>query len=248
MGKIKIRVLFVILVAIITFALGFASGLMLASHSAEEYKQPDIAGERVVTMVLPAVDSEGNGVIGTLYTTVKPGSGKILLDASKILNYIDTQLSGRIAAKAASNYAKVNISNIDIIYTIKVNASVIEGPSAGASMALSVLLALDNKTPDNIVMTGTISNDGTIGNVGAVLEKARVAKANGAKTFLVPKGQSTTDETSRNRTCNMVNSIEVCKISYTAQKIDIGSYLNMTVREVGSIGEAYSYFAGNETV
>ena len=236
-----------IFIVIFVFLIGFISGVTFAPQNQIQYSQPDIHEERVVSIPLPAVDNEGNGVIGTLYTTVKPGTGKILLDTSKVLNYPDTQLSGRTAAKAAGNYAKINLSGIDIIYTIKVNASIIEGPSAGSSMAISVLLAINNRTVDGIAMTGTINPDGTIGNVGAVLEKARMAKLNGARLFLVPKGQSTTDETSRQKVCSMTGSVEVCKINYESQKIDIGAYLNMTVREVGNIGETYAYFTDNAT-
>lgn len=226
----------------VAFLVGFAASDIVSSISQQQYAQPEVGEERTVAMLLPAVDSEGTGVIGTLYTTVKPGSGKILLDTSRILNYLDTQLSGRIAAKAASDYAKVNLSGMDITYTIKVNASLIEGPSAGSAMAVSVLLALENKTADNITMTGTINPDGTIGVVGSVLEKARVAKANGAVLFLVPKGQSTAEETVRARTCNRVNGAEVCRITYTAQTINISSALGIEVKEVRNIGEAYGYF------
>lgn len=225
-------------------AVAFAAGFVASNiaGTGQQLAQPEIGEERTVAMLLPAVDSEGSGVVGVLYTTVKPGTGKILLDTSKILNYLDTQLSGRIAAKAAGDYAKINLSNVDITYTIKVNASLIEGPSAGSAMAVSVLLALENRTADNITMTGTINPDGTIGPVGSVLEKARVAKENGATLFLVPRGQSVAEETSRTRVCNRMNGAEVCRINYVAQKINIGQFLGMEVREVGNIGDAYEFF------
>lgn len=238
---LKIKMSGLALVVILAFAAGFATNYISAGFS-PQLSQPDVGEERVAAMLLPAVDSEGTGVAGTLFTTVKPGSGKILLDTSRILNYLDTQLSGRIAAKAAGDYARVNLSTVDITYTIKVNASLIEGPSAGAGMAVSVLLALENRTADNITMTGTINPDGTIGQVGSVLEKARVAKENGATLFLVPRGQSVAEETSRTRTCSKQGTMEACRISYTTQKVDIGAHLGIEVREVSNIGEAYGYF------
>lgn len=230
-------------VIVVTFIVGFIAGVYLAPQNLQQpYKQPDLSGEVVVTMGLPAVDSEGNGVMGILYTTVKPGTGKILVDTSRVLNYLDTQLSGRIAATSASNYAKVNLSNLDIIYTIKVNASIIEGPSAGASMALSVLLALDNRTSDNIMITGTINLDGTIGRVGSVFEKARSAKESGADVFLVPSGQSTADKTTRSTVCNKVGPIEMCRINYNTERVNIGEHLGLGVYEVRDLAEAYEYF------
>lgn len=246
---IKIGKYDMIFFVVVIFIAGLIIGVTFAPQYAYvNYNQPDLHEERAVSMIMPAIDTEGNGVVGMLLTTVKPGSGKILLDTSKVLNYIDTQLSGRDAAEAASRYAKVNLSGIDIVYTIKVNASLVEGPSAGASMALSVLLALANKTSGDISITGTISPDGTIGKVGSILEKARVAKASGVELFLVPKDQSNVEDTKREKICNYVNALTVCKITYAAEKISLEKYLNITVREVGTLGEAYSYFTKRENI
>ena len=225
-----------ILAALVIFGAGIIIGSGISSRQAIE-----LDAERTADMILPAVDSNGNGVAGVLFTTVKPGSGRILLDTSKILNYLDTQLSGRNAAIAASNYAKANFSSIDIIYTIKVNASLIEGPSAGASMALSVLLALDNKTSDGVAITGTITPDGSIGRVGAILEKAKAARASGVRLLLVPTGQSVTEQTMREKTCN-TGPLEICKIAYGTRSVNIGMEAGIEVREVATLEEPYSYF------
>ncbi len=237
--KIRIAKADLAFIGIVIFLAGFIAGVTLAPTPTYRNAPAD---ERVVRMILPAVDSEGNGVIATLYTTVRPGTGKILLDTSNVLNYIDTQLSSRTAAEAASEYARVNLSTIDIIYTIKVNASIIEGPSAGAAMALSVLLALDNRTADGIAITGTINPDGSIGAVGAVLQKTRAAKQYGTRIMLVPKGQSSEDESSRTKSCTKRGFFDVCKIDYISRPVNISSALDIIVREVGNIGEAYSFF------
>src|SRR3989338_2386621 len=239
---IKVRKSEIVFTIIVMFLAGFMAGTQFGSRSQEQLRQPELGVEVVVSMALPAVDSEGNGVVGILYTTVKPGTGKILVDTSRVLNYIDTQLSARTAATAASNYAKVNLSSVDIVYTIRVNASIIEGPSAGASMALSVLLALENKTSDNIAITGTINPDWSIGKVGSILEKGLAAKENGTKIFLVPQGQSTAEKTTRNTTCSRFGQMDVCKVNYDAETIDISSYLGMEVHEVKDLHEAYQYF------
>jgi len=202
----------------VMFLVGFIAGMQFVPREVQ-LNQPNLDGEVVVSMTLPAV-----------------------VDTSRVLNYIDTQLSARTAAKAASNYAKVDLNGLDIIYVIKVNASIIEGPSAGASMALSVLLALENKTSGNITITGTISPDGTIGKVGSILEKGLAAKANGARTFLVPKGQATAEKTTRNTTCSRLGSMDVCKVNYLAENINIESYLGIEVHEVANLEEAYRYF------
>ena len=170
-NKISLAKNDIVFALVVVFLLGFWAGINFAPQ--HQQNAINLEDERVVKLSLPAVDNEGNGVVGVLSTSVKPGNGKILLDTSKVLNYIDTQLSGRVAASAAANYAKVSLNNIDVVYTIDVNASLIEGPSAGAAMSVSVLLALENKTAmQNIAITGTINPDGSIGKVGAVFEKA----------------------------------------------------------------------------
>lgn len=233
-------------VVITIFLIGFAAGVQLAPQNLQ--KPATIEGERIVRMMLPAVDSEGNGVVGILSTSVKSGTGKILVDASKVLNFPDTQLSARTAVLAAANYKKVTLDSVDVVYTIDVNASIIEGPSAGSAMAVSVLLALENRTSDGIAMTGTINPDGSIGKIGAVYEKALAAKENGATLFLVPVGQSLTDITNRTRVCETRGGYQVCKINYNTKAINIGEELNMTVREVANIGDAYQYFIEKKTV
>src|SRR3989338_8603786 len=90
---------------IVMFLVGFIAGAQFMPREAP-FSQPNLDGEVVVSMALPAVDNEGNGVVGTLYTTVKPGTGKILVDTSKVLNYIDTQLWARPAARRQATMQK----------------------------------------------------------------------------------------------------------------------------------------------
>ncbi len=237
-----------IFLVVLVFLVGFILGVTFAPQNLQEpLTYSNIGDERVVSTLLPAVDNTGNGVVAKLFTTVKPGTGKILLDTSNVLNYIDTQLSGRIAVQAASDYLRINMSNLDVAYTIDVNASLIEGPSAGASMAVSVLLAMDNTTSDKVAITGTINPDGTIGQVGSIVEKARAAKDQGIEVFLVPEGQVKAESSKRVKSCNIIGSMEKCKISYSAETIDIGNLLNLTIKEVKNLGEAYSYFTVNST-
>ncbi len=235
-----------IVVAILSiFIIGFIFGINVVPQSQTyDFREID---ERVVSTILPAVDNEGNGVVATLFTTVKPGTGKILVDTSSVLNYIDTQLSGRIAVKAASDYLRINMSNLDVEYAIDVNASLIEGPSAGAAMAVSVLLAMDNATSHSVAITGTINPDGTIGQVGSIFEKAKAAKERGIEIFLVPAGQGSSERSRRIKICNFAGYIQKCKISYNAETVDIGSLLNITVVEVKNLDEAYTIFAANAT-
>ena len=68
----------------------------------------------------------------------------------------------------------------------------IAGPSAGLAFSLSVLdlLTPGELTGGNpVAVTGTISPDGTVGNVGGVAQKVRAAERRNFRLMLVPEGQ-----------------------------------------------------------
>jgi PDZ domain-containing protein len=77
----------------------------------------------------------------------------------------------------------------DFPIDVKVDTSQIGGPSAGLAMSLSIL---DQLTPGNlaggkrVAVTGTISEDGSVGEIGGIAQKATTAKASGAQLFIVP--------------------------------------------------------------
>ena len=72
---------------------------------------------------------------------------------------------------------------------IDVDTSNISGPSAGLAMTLAII---DDLTPGDltggkrVAVTGTISPDGTVGQIGAIEQKAVTAKAAHAQIFIVP--------------------------------------------------------------
>ena len=75
---------------------------------------------------------------------------------------------------------------------VRVDTGRIGGPSAGLAMTLSIL---DRLTPGEltggvpVAATGTIESDGSVGDVGGVVQKTAGVKAAGAKLFLVPPGE-----------------------------------------------------------
>lgn len=195
-------------------------------------------GERQIEMIVPAVDTKDSGVVGTLITTVRPGSGRVLVSINDVLAQFDTQLSGRIAAQAAGDFTEIDMSTIDVIYEIDVNATTIEGPSAGASMATSITLALLEIEPDpNIAITGIILEDGRIGKVGSISEKARAARDAGATIFVIPDGQATEEGAVREEECSSIGSITRCSITYRTKTVNIGEELEMIIVEATDLGE-----------
>ncbi|MFH0948882.1 MAG: S16 family serine protease, partial [Candidatus Aenigmatarchaeota archaeon] len=165
--KMKISITNLVFVIAVVFLLGMMTGTYVyqkkfsAMESNNNGEVMDdikaIDGEHVTQTMLPAVDSEGTGVAGILLTRVRPGSGLVLVNVNDVLAQADTQLSGRIAAQIAGKYMNMSMKNYDVIYSIEVNATVVEGPSAGAAMAVTIIGALQNKTLNSSVMiTGTI--------------------------------------------------------------------------------------------
>jgi PDZ domain-containing protein len=77
----------------------------------------------------------------------------------------------------------------DFPIDVNVDTSQIGGPSAGLAMTLSIL---DQITPGNlagdrrVAVTGTIAEDGSVGEIGGISQKATSAKAAGADLFIVP--------------------------------------------------------------
>lgn len=78
-------------------------------------------------------------------------------------------------------------------FDVQISTTDIGGPSAGLAFTLSLL---DELTSGNlmgngrIAATGTIRQDGTVGGIGALVQKAVAVRESGVTLFLVPSEQS----------------------------------------------------------
>jgi uncharacterized protein len=192
---------------------------------------------------LVAVDQDGRGVTTPLVVESKPGDGKALTNIEKLLFWTDTQYSIQTAKAVAENVTKINTSNYDLTYTIESNATIVGGPSAGAALTIATIAALKNeKIRNDVVITGTINEDGTIGEIGGVLEKAKAAKDVGAKLFLVPRGQGEQTTLEPQENCVRRSNFVFCETTYKQVTVNIGKDAGIAVIEVGTVEEAYKYF------
>jgi len=193
---------------------------------------------------LLAVDQEGNGVITNLTVRAVPGEGRVLVDVESLLFWIDTQQSIQTSRKVAEDYLGEIEKNLDLTYTIDIpNASIVGGPSAGASFAIATIAALKNESlREDTVITGTIEEDGSIGAVGGVLEKGMAAKEAGYTNILVPEGQSKYKEYGKEEECEKYGSLRICNIEYKPIEIDVEKEIEIDVTEVSNINEAVEYF------
>ncbi len=244
----KSKNIFVFILVIIIFLGGIYLGRTLFSDKTIEekivYKESSVKDLRRNEIGIPAVNENNNGVIATLVTEVKPGNGLVLVNINDILADFYTQFSARTAASVASNYTGVNLSNIDVVYQIKANASIVGGPSAGAAMTIATIALLsNNQLKEDVMITGAINENGNIERVGAVPQKAEAAKAIGIKLFLIPVGDNfLATEYEREKSCNTYNGKEFCQVVYKAKEIRAFSDSDLEIKEVKNIDEAVKLF------
>lgn len=201
------------------------------------------SGENFATIFVSAIDEKGKGVAMPLNVRSINGSGETLIDINNLVFWFDTQQSIQTAKSVAQNITGENLNKTSIIYTIGANASVVEGPSAGAALTIATIAALENRKLDKSVMiTGTINLDGTIGEVGGILEKASAAKHAGAKLFLVPKGQGAETFLKPVESCSEQDSLTYCTTRYSRTATGISEKAGIQIKEVSSVTEAEKYF------
>jgi PDZ domain-containing protein len=80
----------------------------------------------------------------------------------------------------------------DLPFDVVIDSGTIGGPSAGLAFTLGVLDTLsagELTGGKRVAATGTIEIDGTVGDVGGVVQKTAAVRAAGAQVFLVPAGE-----------------------------------------------------------
>ncbi|MFH1225549.1 MAG: S16 family serine protease [Candidatus Diapherotrites archaeon] len=223
----------------VLFAFAIFSLLLLIAH-------PAIAA--AVTkgeMKIYAVTTEGKGLSSSLVVEIVPGTGKVWSSVEPLVG-TTTQNTERIAVELAKNYSK-EVNSHDYKFTINSDASVVEGPSAGAAMALLVISMLEGRQlPANVSVTGTITRDGRIGGVGGVFEKARAASESGIKLFLVPQGEAK-QTVKLDGNVQSVNLLEYAPQAWGLKVVEvetIDDVLKYAFSDIGSIDVNVSPSAG----
>lgn len=202
---------------------------------------------RSASILVPAVGSDGKGVHGRFDVTIMSGSGKTLTNIDHLLYFVDTQFSIQTAKEVAANVTGTDLSKYNILYDIYSESSrrnVIEGPSAGAALAIATVAAIEGRNLSaDVMITGTVNGDGTIGKVGGIDEKLKAAKEAGAKVILVPEGQGIMGKYEYRKECRNDLGYRVCGTSYVPKPSIEMSENGLIVREVGNVTEALKYFA-----
>ena len=202
-----------------------------------------VKDERTAYISVPAVDNVGNGVATILAVKAEPGTGKTLVDIDSLLFWVDTQNSIRMAKRVAENITNQSTENYDMTFSIMANASLIGGESAGAALALASIAAITGeKLSEDMMITGTVNHDGSIGPIGGILEKAKAAEDVGSTKFLVPLLQSNEVTYEEIEHCEKFGLMEWCTTERIPRKVNIQDEAGIEIIEVGTIKEAYNYF------
>ncbi|MBW2988472.1 hypothetical protein KY318_03090 [Candidatus Woesearchaeota archaeon] len=207
------------------------------------------ASQRLVTVHVPIVavnQYEGKGVVGNLTLRLIPGNSNVLIDTNP---FVDTglQYSANLAVTVAKLKTKNYAPNYDFILSYEVPAQVVGGESAGAATTIATIAALEGKRiKQGVLITGTINQDGSIGRVGGILEKAKAAAESGYKLFLVPKGQSTITYYERVIEPHSFGfGFVLYNNRYVPKTIDLAEVAKeewgLEIKEVGTIEEALAY-------
>src|SRR5437899_3909577 len=153
--------------------------------------------------VRPVLESDGFfetttyvGTILKITAEIRDGSGLVLINTAGTTG-VDFQTSARTAVSVAQKITNVDLSKKDVIFSISSENNqelqAVDGGSAGGAMTVLLISDISGKPINSkVLMTGTIEQDGSIGKIGGVEQKADSAGRYGAKIFLVPKGQGIT--------------------------------------------------------
>lgn len=203
---------------------------------------------RTVVVPAPAVaelpDGTLRGVTSVLEVTVRNGTGDVFMD-TRPLAQLDMQGSARLAAATAASIAGVPFDQHDHFVTMRAAAPIVGGPSAGGTMAVAFTALLAGwPLRDDVLMTGMINPDGTIGPVGGILEKAEAAHEAGASLFLVPEGQAIV--------VRQVHEVHeeggFQEVRTRQEEVDVRQYAadkwDLEVREVADVQAAVENFTG----
>ena len=191
-----------------------------------------------VTITVPAVSTTDYGYVGTtinIDVRVSNGSGHVFIDTLPVTE-MDMQSSARVAAKVAFDLCNKNQRDYDVYYIVRSKVPIIGGPSAGGALCVATVAQLNNWSINrDVMMTGMIYPDGSIGPVGGILEKLKAAKMAGAKYFLIPYGERYIT----------VEDPSIGDGNTTIDVVEYGEELGIKVIEVRNIYDAIYYFTNH---
>jgi len=241
----KILLIFAALLA------SYGLGLVTASYL-EQPLQPSVILRQLPTaekyeasVDIVAVRQTGQiGVVSKAVAEIVEGKGRVLFSLNPFVEP-DTQQSAETAASVAQNFTGKSLADRDVIYSIEeIEAKLVGGPSAGAALTLATIAAIEEKqVKEEVAITGTILPDGSIGQIGGLVEKAGAVAEQGKTLFLVPEGQGTLNYYERVVEEEKRGFFTIQRVKYVPKKIDLNEFAeeqgwNLEIMEVSNISQA----------
>lgn len=203
--------------------------------------------------VTPVIESNGffettsyQGSILKITVEIRDGTGLVLVNTA-IPTGVDFQSSAHTAVMVAQNVTGIDLSKKDVIFSVSSgnnkDLQAVDGGSAGGAMTVLLISELlGNQINNQVLMTGTIQPDGTIGPIGEADVKADAAGKYGAKIFLVPQGQAVIPV----QNCSEKNEGPITYQTCTTEQKPLSpimeSKYGMSVIEINAIQDALKYF------
>jgi len=197
---------------------------------------------KLLAVPLVAVDKENQGVITSINIEERAGDGRIYIDYSTGAPLLgsETQTSILNAVAVAKDITGKTLSGINLYYSFSTDAQVVGGGSAGAATAIATAALVSGKQlKKGFLITGSVDDQGNIGLVGRVLEKAEAAKAGGFTTFLVPRGEGTTQVPVEKCTERQAETALIKSCNTTYENKEISDLVGIRIIEVDDVGQAY---------
>ena len=189
-------------------------------------------------MKIFAVNNSNVGMDANLVIEITPGTGKIYSNVNSQVGSL-TQESERNAVNAAERVIKGTKGKYNYLFEIQAVASSIDGPSAGAAMSLLLISMLSDKDlSGKVSITGTITEDGYVGEVGGIGAKAKKAADVGIKLFMIPLGTRKQAITTDSGNSQIVDLPEYAydkwgmKIVEVETIEDIQKYVSMNIEDI----------------
>jgi predicted S18 family serine protease len=132
------------------------------------------------------------GALLNISVETRAGKGRVLVQTTPLMGVI-FQDAANTAVFVAQQKTGVSLSGSDVIFSITADQEIpgVDGSSAGALMTLLTIAAINGTDLNNsVTLTGTIDNEGNVGAIGGVFEKAEAAGAGGKTLFLLPRENS----------------------------------------------------------
>ena len=226
---------------IVILTLSLTVALLTAALLATEWQQV-IAYTRSITIHALAVSSNDTGaVINITITAMTPGSGYVYVASSPLPTAESGTFisSSQIAALVATYLANQPFNKYNFLINVEPTTLEIGGPSASGYMTVAMWALITNHTlnPD-VVMTGMILPDGSIGPVGGLPAKIKAAAQEGYEVVLIPYGQQEY-QTSTGQVINLVSygrslGVDVIPIMSVRQAIYYFTGVNLTIPSISS--------------